>query len=46
MAAAVRAIYTMTMGLGLMTHLLNKDPEIAKKVWTEAVGRILLLPDD
>jgi len=46
MAAAVRAIYAMTMGLGLMTHLLNKDPENAKKVWLSSVERILLLPDD
>jgi len=43
MAAAVRAIYAMTMGLGLMTHLLKKDPEITKKVWIESAGRILLL---
>jgi AcrR family transcriptional regulator len=41
--SAVRAIYAMTMGLGMMTHVLGKDGTAAKQVWMEAAGRILLL---
>jgi len=43
LSSAVRAIYTMTIGLGLMTHVLGKEGTMAKQVWMEAVGRILLL---
>jgi AcrR family transcriptional regulator len=41
--SAVRAIYAMTIGLGLMTHMLGKDPETGKRAWVDGVGRILLL---
>nr|WP_320160091.1 TetR/AcrR family transcriptional regulator [uncultured Methanoregula sp.] len=41
--SAVRAIYAMTIGLGMMTHVLGKDGHRAKQVWMEAVERILLL---
>jgi AcrR family transcriptional regulator len=39
----VRAIYGMSMGLGMMTHVLGKDARLSKQVWLEAAGRILLL---
>jgi AcrR family transcriptional regulator len=38
---AARAIYSMTMGLGMMTHVLGKDPQVAKKTWVMAAERIL-----
>lgn len=40
---AARAIYSMTMGLGLFTHVLGKDAMIAKKTWMTSVERVLLL---
>jgi len=40
---ASRAIYSMTMGLGLFTHVLGKDAMIAKKTWMTSVERVLLL---
>jgi len=39
--SAVRAIYAMTIGLGLMTHVLGKDPALTKQAWMDAVERIL-----
>jgi AcrR family transcriptional regulator len=41
--SAVRAIYAMTIGLGMMTHVLGKDPVKGKQAWMEGVARILLL---
>jgi AcrR family transcriptional regulator len=41
--SAVRAIYAMTMGLGLMTHVLGKDPYATKQAWVDAAERILEL---
>ena len=41
--SAVKAIYAMTMGLGVMTHVLGKDAQGAKDVWIDAAGKILLL---
>jgi len=41
--SAVRAIYAMTIGLGLMTHVLGKDPALTKQAWMDAVERILEL---
>lgn len=38
---ATRAIYSMTMGLGMMTHVLGKDPQVSKKTWVMAAERIL-----
>jgi AcrR family transcriptional regulator len=40
---AARAIYSMTMGLGLFTHVLGKDAVTARKTWMTSVERILLL---
>lgn len=40
---AARAIYCMTMGLGLFTHVLKKDALLAKQAWVSSVERILLL---
>jgi AcrR family transcriptional regulator len=41
--SAVKAIYAMTIGLGMMTHVLGKDPVKGKQAWMEGVARILLL---
>lgn len=38
---AVRAIYALTMGLGMMTFVLGKDPVKGRKVWITATERIL-----
>ena len=43
LSSAVRAIYAMTIGLGLMTHVLGKDPALTKQAWMDAVERILEL---
>jgi len=40
---ATRAIYCMTMGLGLFTHVLKKDARLARQAWISSVERILLL---
>ncbi len=40
---AARAIYCMTMGLGLFTHVLKKDARLAKQAWLTSVERILML---
>jgi AcrR family transcriptional regulator len=40
---AARAIYCMTMGLGLFTHVLKKDARFAKQAWITSVERILML---
>lgn len=40
---AARAIYCMTMGLGLFTHVLKKDARLAKQAWITSVERILVL---
>lgn len=40
---AARAIYCMTMGLGLFTHVLKKDPRLARQAWITSVERILVL---
>ncbi|MFA4860199.1 TetR/AcrR family transcriptional regulator [Methanoregula sp.] len=38
---AVRAIYALTIGLGMMTHILGKDPEKGRMAWIMATERIL-----
>ena len=38
---AVRAIYALTIGLGMMTHVLGRDPRAGKTTWIAAVERIL-----
>nr|WP_321350452.1 TetR/AcrR family transcriptional regulator [uncultured Methanoregula sp.] len=38
---AVRAIYALTIGLGMMTHILGKDPEKGRTAWIMATERIL-----
>jgi AcrR family transcriptional regulator len=40
---AARAIYSLTMGLGLFTHVLGKDAMVARQTWMTSVERILLL---
>ncbi len=40
---AARAIYCMTMGLGLFTHVLKKDARLARQAWLSSVERILML---
>jgi AcrR family transcriptional regulator len=40
---AARAIYSLTMGLGLFTHVLGKDAMLARQTWMTSVERILLL---
>jgi AcrR family transcriptional regulator len=41
LSSAVRAIYGMTMGLAMMTHVLGKDARQGKQVWMTATERIL-----
>lgn len=38
---AVRSIYALTIGLGMMTHVLGKDPRKGRAAWIMATGRIL-----
>ena len=38
---AARAIYCMTIGLGLSTHMLGKDAEVSRRIWIDTVERIL-----
>jgi AcrR family transcriptional regulator len=40
---AARAIYSLTMGLGLFTHVLGKDATLARQTWMTSVERVLLL---
>lgn len=40
---ATRAIYCMTIGLGLTAHVLGKDAQVAKQTWMTSVERILML---
>jgi len=37
------AIYPLTMGLAMITHVMGKDPGTARKTWLIAVRRILVL---
>jgi len=41
--SAVRAIYGMSIGLGVITKILGKDAHENKRAWRTAVERILLL---
>lgn len=41
--SAIFAIYGMTMGLGLMTHILGKDPKIMRDIWLESARKNLKL---
>ncbi|MDD1686024.1 TetR/AcrR family transcriptional regulator [Methanoregula sp.] len=38
---AARAIYCMTIGLALTTHMMRKDGATSKRVWVESAERIL-----
>jgi AcrR family transcriptional regulator len=40
---AARSIICMTMGLGLVTHVMGKDPLAGKQAWLTSVERILML---
>ncbi len=42
--AAVHAIYGMSIGLGMMTHILGKDPMMIKQIWVDSVRKILCIP--
>ncbi len=37
------AIYPLTMGLGVITHVMGKDPEKARKTWLHTVRRLLVI---
>ena len=37
------AIYPLTIGLGMMTHVIGKDPVQARQTWIVSVERILML---
>jgi AcrR family transcriptional regulator len=41
--AAVRAIYGMSIGLGVITKILGKDARENKQAWMEATRKILML---
>lgn len=38
---AARAIYCMTIGLALTTHMLKKDCATSKRIWVDSAERIL-----
>ncbi|AGB01552.1 TetR/AcrR family transcriptional regulator [Methanoregula formicica] len=40
-SSAVRAIYGMSMGLVMMTHVLGRDAREGKQAWVEAAERVL-----
>jgi len=44
LSSAVLSIYGMSIGLGMMTHVLGKDSEMIQKIWTDAARKILSLP--
>lgn len=44
LSSAVLSIYGMSIGLGMMTHVLGKDSEIIQQIWTDAARKILSLP--
>ena len=39
------AIYPLTIGLGMMTHVIGKDPVQARQTWLVSVRRILMLDE-
>lgn len=41
LSEAVRAIYALTIGLGMMTHILGRDPQKGRTAWIMATERIL-----
>lgn len=44
LSSAVLSIYGMSIGLGMMTHVLGKDSEMIQQIWTDAARKILSLP--
>jgi len=42
-ASAARAVYGLTMGLGLISFMQQTDRRDTKKIWVDAVERILLV---
>jgi AcrR family transcriptional regulator len=38
---AARAVYCMTIGLALTTHMLKKDGALSKRIWVNSVEKIL-----
>ncbi|NLV26058.1 MAG: TetR/AcrR family transcriptional regulator [Methanomicrobiales archaeon] len=45
LSGAVLAIYGMSIGLGMMTHVLGKDSSQIKQIWLDSVKKILLLDE-
>jgi AcrR family transcriptional regulator len=43
MQTVAMAIYPLTMGLGMITHVMGKDPNKARQTWIISVERILML---
>ena len=43
MEIVAMAIYPLTIGLGMMTHVIGKDPLQARQTWIISVERILML---
>lgn len=43
--SAAQAIMPMTMGLGMITHVMGRDPRVARETWIIAVTRILKIED-
>jgi len=41
LSSAVLSMYGMSIGLGMMTHVLGKDITLIKKIWIDTVGKIL-----
>jgi len=40
---AAMAIYPLTIGLGMITHVIGKDPRMARETWLLSVRRILMI---
>ncbi len=40
---AAMTIYPLTIGLGMITHVIGKDPEKARETWLLSVRRILMI---
>lgn len=43
LSTVAMAIYPLTMGLGMITHVMGKDPEMGREIWLVSVRRILMI---
>lgn len=43
LSTVAMAIYPLTIGLGMITHVMGKDPQKARKTWLHTVRRILMI---